>query len=249
MDDRAQAIQFRQYEFPYHHIPHVNARGNGNRVRVLKWGLEYLIYMEHVAELICREGPKSVLDVGCGDGFLLGRLPGTIPVRVGIDLNERAISFARAFFPEVDFRAQDVAQIGERFDVVCAIEVLEHIPDDHVDAFLGSVAARVKPGGLLVLTVPTTNQPLNPKHYRHYDLDLLKQHAGTGMPHMRLENARYFYRLSLFERLYRNITQNALIYGDIPVLRRFVYSHARLNAGKATPSDGMHLVSAFRRPS
>ena len=249
MDDRPQAIQSKQYEFPYHHIPHFNARGNGNRVRLLKWGLEYLIYMEHVAKLVCDAKPSSVLDVGCGDGFLLGHLPTSIPKRVGVDLDERALSFAHAFFPEVDFRARNVAEIEEQFDVVCAVEVLEHIPDEHVGAFLTAVAARVRPGGLLVLTVPTINEPLNPKHFRHYDHALLEQQAATGMPQMTLESARYFYRLTLFEKIYRNLTQNALIYGDVPLLRRFVFNHAKRNADKATPFDGMHLVSLFRRPA
>ncbi len=100
---------------------------------------------------------RTVLDVGCGGGLLaepLARLGGRV---TGIDLAARALEAARrhALHTDlaVDYRleaAEDVANRGERFDVVVASEVIEHVADQ--PAFVATLAALTAPGGLLVLT-------------------------------------------------------------------------------------------------
>jgi len=67
------ALQDQAYEFPYHHIPYFEpGSGAGIHVRRLRWGLEYLCHLRHLAEVIAGLQVSSVLDVGCGDGRLLG---------------------------------------------------------------------------------------------------------------------------------------------------------------------------------
>lgn len=92
----SQEIQSRQYGYPYHHLPFINETGKGYRAREVDWGFEYLLYMRKLRGYVSAENPESVLDVGCGDGFLLGSLPTDIKRRVGLDINERALSFGRA---------------------------------------------------------------------------------------------------------------------------------------------------------
>lgn len=241
-----QDIQYRQYEFPYHHIPHLDERGEGHRIRTLKWGFEYLLYTNHIASMIGSFSPSSVLDVGCGDGYLLGNL-GNIPQRVGVDLNSHALSFARAFFPDVEFRNCDVSEISENFDVVCAIEVLEHVPDDAVSNFLQTITARLKPGGVLLISVPTKNMPLNPKHFRHYDTNLLRRQLEELLPDMSIEHEQFFYKRTFVENLYKAATQNPLIRGEIPLLRGYVWRHAKRQASAADLSNGLHLIAVLRK--
>lgn len=100
----SQDIQFRQYGRPYHHDPYFDEMGEGHR-RGMDWGFEYLLYSNKLREHVLAENPKSVLDVGCGDGRFLKGLPAAIDRRVGLDINDRALGFARAFSPDVDFRA------------------------------------------------------------------------------------------------------------------------------------------------
>jgi 2-polyprenyl-6-hydroxyphenyl methylase/3-demethylubiquinone-9 3-methyltransferase len=73
---------------------------------------------------------------------------------VGADPSEDNIAAARAHAQEngvaVDYRAttaEDLALGHERFDVVLALEVIEHVAD--VDAFMKTCASMVKPGGLM----------------------------------------------------------------------------------------------------
>jgi len=97
-----------------------------------------------------------LLDVGCGGGLLsepLSRLGFEV---VGVDAGERNIAAARAHAEEtglaIDYRAvtaESLAEAGERFDVVLAMEVVEHVAD--LDGFIDTISSLVKPGGALAL--------------------------------------------------------------------------------------------------
>jgi 2-polyprenyl-6-hydroxyphenyl methylase/3-demethylubiquinone-9 3-methyltransferase len=95
-----------------------------------------------------------LLDIGCGGGILcepLARLGASV---LGADPAANNIAVARAHAARaglaIDYRdttAEALAQAGESFDVVLAMEVVEHVTD--VGLFIGCAAAMVKPGGLL----------------------------------------------------------------------------------------------------
>lgn len=95
-----------------------------------------------------------ILDIGCGGGLLsepLARMGASV---VGIDPAERNVSVAGLHAAQggvdVDYRAttaEALADAGERFDVVLAMEVVEHVAD--VALFVRRAAEMVKPGGLM----------------------------------------------------------------------------------------------------
>jgi len=96
-----------------------------------------------------------LLDIGCGGGLVsepMARLGASV---TGADAGERNIGIARQHAAEagveIDYRctsAEELAAAGERFDVVLAMEVVEHVAD--VDGFLAACGQMVKPGGLLI---------------------------------------------------------------------------------------------------
>ena len=94
----------------------------------------------------------QILDVGCGGGLLcepLSRLGADV---VGIDAGEKNIKAAKihANGLKIDYRSQDVeelAKTSEKFDVVLAMEVAEHVLD--VKKFLFAAKSCLKPGGLM----------------------------------------------------------------------------------------------------
>lgn len=95
-----------------------------------------------------------ILDVGCGGGLLsepLGRLGAYV---VGIDASPGNVAAARLHAATqavpVEYRLGEPVQAlrdSECFDVVLALEVVEHVSD--VPTFVGTVAQHVAPGGLL----------------------------------------------------------------------------------------------------
>jgi 2-polyprenyl-6-hydroxyphenyl methylase / 3-demethylubiquinone-9 3-methyltransferase len=96
-----------------------------------------------------------ILDVGCGGGLLsepLARLGAQV---VGVDASPGNVAAARLHAQSegvaVDYRLGEPTQVlapGETFDVVLALEVVEHVSD--VTAFVDTVAGSVAPGGLLM---------------------------------------------------------------------------------------------------
>ena len=104
-----------------------------------------------------------ILDIGCGGGILsepLARLGASV---VGADPSEQNIAAAQRHAAQsglaVDYRAttaEALAEAGEVFDVVLAMEVVEHVTD--VGVFVDLVATMVKPGGLMF--VATLNRTL-----------------------------------------------------------------------------------------
>jgi SAM-dependent methyltransferase len=87
-------------------------------------------------ELLERGDPESLLDVGCGEGVLVQRVAQRLHPRrvVGIDLEEGSIQagWARHQAPNLEYRTMHAQELpfGEgEFDMVSAIEVLEHLPD------------------------------------------------------------------------------------------------------------------------
>ena len=99
----------------------------------------------------------DVLDVGCGAGLLaepMARLGADV---TGIDPSERAIEVARrhaeAGALAIRYRPATADQLldeGERFAVVTALEVIEHVPDP--EGFAYELAGLLRPGGVLVLS-------------------------------------------------------------------------------------------------
>lgn len=92
-------------------------------------------FKQRAAELVRRAAPRTILDLGCGEGFMIEALldAGIDAEFTGIDLSEQAIADAkarvgaRANFEVVD--ARKLVDDGRSFDMVMMLEVLEHIPD------------------------------------------------------------------------------------------------------------------------
>jgi 2-polyprenyl-6-hydroxyphenyl methylase/3-demethylubiquinone-9 3-methyltransferase len=104
-----------------------------------------------------------ILDIGCGAGLLAEPLARMGAIVTGLDPAPASIAIARAHAAatgaRVDYRVgtvEDLAGEGERFDVVLAMEVVEHVAD--VPAFVAAAASVTAPGGLLALS--TINRTL-----------------------------------------------------------------------------------------
>jgi 2-polyprenyl-6-hydroxyphenyl methylase/3-demethylubiquinone-9 3-methyltransferase len=105
--------------------------------------------------LDCFKGLR-VLDIGCGAGILCEPLARLGAVVIGLDPSKENIEAARLHAGQadllIDYRcgnAEELAQTGDRFDLVLAMEVVEHVAD--VDLFLESCAKLMRPNGLMIV--------------------------------------------------------------------------------------------------
>ena len=97
----------------------------------------------------------SLADIGCGGGLVAEPMTRLGCAVTGIDAGAAAIATARAHAEvgglAIDYRVADIeglARAGERFDIVLALEIIEHVADR--DAFFAALGMLVKPGGLFI---------------------------------------------------------------------------------------------------
>jgi 2-polyprenyl-6-hydroxyphenyl methylase / 3-demethylubiquinone-9 3-methyltransferase len=105
---------------------------------------------------------KRALDVGCGAGLLCEPLARLGAAVIGVDAAAENIAAAQAHAAgsglAIDYRCGEISALGlTGFDLVCSLEVLEHVADK--PAFIAALAsALAKPnddgGGLMVLSTP-----------------------------------------------------------------------------------------------
>ena len=145
---------------------------------------------------------RTVLEMGCGDGYMTAQIARHARSVFGFDLNQRAIAFAEMIVrdPNVSFvvgRAEDVTEIAagmqEPPDVVASFEVVEHLSAEERNAFLDAARGILLPrNGRLVLTTPNgSRRPrrrMNPHHEHEFTpLELNEVLTAAGFENVRIE--------------------------------------------------------------
>ena len=172
----------------------------------------YRARREVLAALIRRAAPPPpgahLLEIGCGTGHNLAMLAefGAVDA-LELDDSARGVAEQRLGRPVMRAPLPELEGVAEgRYDLIGAFDVIEHIDDD--GAALASIAARLKPGGKLVMTVPahawmwSAHDVVN-HHRRRYSKAALKRLIERSP--LKLEKIGYFnsllFPLAVAERL------------------------------------------------
>lgn len=144
----------------------------------------------------------ALLDVGCAYGYLLDEARPFFSRRVGVEMAPEALRHARGFADRV-FEGGLEAVEGGPFDLVIAVQVIEHIYDPV--PFVEQAAAMLAPGGCLVLATPHMGSLWRPIFGRRWPSFKIPEHVT------------YFDRRTLGELLRR---------GGLGEVRPLPYPHA-----------------------
>jgi hypothetical protein len=87
------------------------------------------------------------------------------------------------------------------------IDFLEHITPDEAGPFLDGVREHLSDDGKLIVTVPSTNIPISPKHYRHFDQKSLAETLGPGFE---IVETAFLNKKSLSKKLLHGALSNPL---------------------------------------
>jgi SAM-dependent methyltransferase len=128
------------------------------------------------------EGIGDVLEIGCGRGGFAARFARRYRY-VGLEPDPLSYAVARERLVRSGGRGEvrngDVSRVGtdERFDLVCAFEVIEHVEDDEVA--LAEWVSHIRPGGWLLLSTPAWQHRFAAAdtlagHFRRYDPSVLQ---------------------------------------------------------------------------
>ena len=159
----------------------------------------YRARREVIAALIARTAKPpaggAILEIGCGTGHNLAML-GRFGQVEALELDEEARSLAEQRLGRAIMQAPlpELEGVPDRhYDLIGAFDVIEHIDDDR--AALASVAAKLKPSGKLVMTVPahqwmwSAHDVVN-HHKRRYSKAALRRLIASAP--LRLEKIGYF---------------------------------------------------------
>ena len=119
----------------------------------------------------------KILEVGCGTGSFIHRLKEKGFDCIGLELNKSAVEVCRQKGLVVYNELLDTHSKlhAEKYDAVCAFQVLEHVYDVH--SFLNESLQCLKPGGRLIIAVPNNN-PYFYKYDKYHTLNLPPHHSG-----------------------------------------------------------------------
>ena len=192
------------------------------------WFQRHLVAYEYLLPLVAG---KNVLDLGCGEGYGVDLLATRASEAVGVDLAPEALYHARHTYRRENLRFlySDINRLelkDDSFDVVCSLQVIEHLPDDR--SFMREIMRVLRPGGICVLSTPNKTlispgreTPLNPFHIREYDYAQFTRFMQEHFTQVELVGIFHAGRLKLHDIITRrNFSQFCL---DIPprLNRRF----------------------------
>ncbi len=241
-------IQNTLYTKPYHHFVSFNE----NDLRIfdsLPWGVEYFGYISFIINKYFKQANYDhIAEVGCGDAKILCEIAKICKNAklYGYDLSIEAVKFAQAYcmqYENVKIYADNFRNAKQKFDAILCVETLEHIHDDDLTDFLTSIKENMKIESNLIISVPTTNIPLNKKHYRHYDLKLLKEQTNH---YFEIIDVNYVHNPNTLYKVINAIMYNRFYILNVKLFRKYLFKLYTKYSQITTENKGSHLVAVLK---
>ena len=153
-------------------------------------------------------GSKSeLLDVGAGDLFFSEKIHGMTGVRIdAVDSAFDEEGPRNAAIQKIKYLDQ---VLHKRYDAICALDVLEHVENDH--EFLNLLLVLLKPKSSLMITVPAfqflfSQHDHNLRHFRRYRLSQVESLIDSPEKY-EIRESFYFFHALFFARIFEKTLQ------------------------------------------
>lgn len=239
-----QLLQEEEYIFPYHY--------DDIRTESL-CNIDYISVLRTIKNMISPFNGQKLLDAGCGDGRFCYELKNENISITGVDYSERALAFARAFNPSINFQQENLFELPfeKEFDIITLVDVLEHIPLDKIEKVRDSLWRALKDNGRIIISVPSTNQPLSAKHYQHFTKETLVECLGSKLELVKiLGHSKSGRDRKIYLRL-RELSRLAwLLRNKIPKIRRIIdyrEKYYKKHLEYCEPHEACRLITEFKK--
>lgn len=161
-------------------------------------------------EIIEETRPKSLFEIGCGNGEFLERIKNIVPKTIGSEYNPDARNFCEK--KGLKIYSEDISKIKEKFDVVCHFEVLEHAWD--TNKLMKNSINLLKKGGKLMIGTPDpegigayiNKYQLNLPPHHQFDFskktfDYLAEHYSLKITHYQKRELSYRHYASFVKEI------------------------------------------------
>lgn len=223
----------------------------------------YVARRRVLADVIRREValPRvpRILEIGCGTGHNLPMLArfGSVDA-VELDDHSRDLASQVLGRPVVASRLPELPGLpNDHYDMIALLDVLEHIEDDR--AALQAIAARLAPGGTLLLTVPQhqwmwSGHDVANHHFRRYSkASLSAAFAGSGLQLSLLQSFNsLLFPLAVAQRLAARASGREGLDDEQPPallngLFRTIFGLERHLVGRVPMPPGLSLIALATR--
>lgn len=212
-----------------------------------------------------RIAPGDVIDVGSGAGGLVADLLSRGVDARGIDSNAAMVAAAKKHLETRELDAARITQStieellarGAQADTVTCMDCLEHVEDDR--AFFDRLAALVRPGGRLIITVPAMSALYGPRdkavgHFRRYDppaLRTLARHPSLTLRELRYWNLLGVVPVFVSQRVLHRQLDESFRFGE-PTPAQHLLRHAlqfwfRTVENRVRPPRGLTLIMVLEK--
>lgn len=118
--------------------------------------IKYLVNLRIRNILKCLDKKDNVLEAGCGDGYLSGKIAERVNTLVSVDISYDRIKKAKKLInrPNVKFLKKDITNMNlrQKYNKIICSEVLEHIQDYKLA--IKNLSKHLEKSGQLIITVP-----------------------------------------------------------------------------------------------
>jgi 2-polyprenyl-3-methyl-5-hydroxy-6-metoxy-1,4-benzoquinol methylase len=160
---------------------------------------------------------STVLDFGCGEGAFSQRLIDAGMIVDGVDINTAQTKAEHRNRFELDLNTADITSIiKEKYDVVVAMEILEHIHNPW--KYLNDCKSVLKEGGIIVLSTP--NISAFPSRLRFFMRGTLIAYEKTDLAHGHITPLSFVQLENMFDQFKLSVLKKDCA-GPIPIFHFF----------------------------